>query len=55
MSTSLLDTRPGESGIILAQNDHAAFARDIALHKTLQLMNGYNQSICLNILEGTGY
>lgn len=39
MRTSFLDTSAWKSGIILAQDDHAAFARNVALHETLQLRN----------------
>lgn len=36
MTLSSLDTGARESGVVLAQNDHAAFSRNVALHETLQ-------------------
>jgi hypothetical protein len=30
-----LDTSAWESGVVLAKNDHSAFSRNVALHKTL--------------------
>lgn len=35
MTLSSLDTGAWESGVVLAKNDHAAFSRNVALHKAL--------------------
>jgi hypothetical protein len=35
MTLSSLDTGAWESSVVLAQNDHAAFTRNVALHETL--------------------
>lgn len=38
MNAQLLDAGAWECRIILAQDDHAAFTRNVALHETLRII-----------------